>query len=282
MRSSCWRRSGMAAIAGWLLASWLVAANADEPASVVDVGRGMYEQYCSACHGDDGRGHGDFAELLRAPPPDLTELAKRHGGRYPELEIAEVIDGRRALRAHGDPEMPIWGERFAEQASRAQGSETALRGRVMVLVEYLRSIQRGAPAALSPPLVGDEVSVSEVGRRLYIRNCSACHGILGKGNGYLGVLLRTPPRDLTRIAHRRGGSFPAAEVAEAIDGRREVRAHGPREMPVWGDRFRIQFPPNVGRERAVQGEIMLVVEYLRSLQKPVDPSSARENVPMAD
>ncbi len=78
---------------------------------------------------------------------------------------------------------------------------------------------------------------SSMGRRFYERYCSACHGMDGKGQGPVALDLRTEPADLTQIAKRRGGEFPVAEIAAYIDGRADVRAHGSRDMPVWGERF---------------------------------------------
>ncbi len=59
------------------------------------------------------------------------------------MEVAEIIDGRRTVTGHGTKEMPIWGERFSEDVvpSAGMNRENLMRGRVLVLVEYLRSIQ---------------------------------------------------------------------------------------------------------------------------------------------
>jgi hypothetical protein len=50
----------------------------------------------------------------------------------------------------------------------------------------------------------------------------------------VGAALRTPPADLTAIAGKNGGTFPDGMIIEFIDGTRDVLAHGPRAMPVWG------------------------------------------------
>lgn len=252
---------------------------ADPADSRIEIGQALYLQHCAACHGGDARGGGDFGTLLAIPPPDLTRIALRHGGDFPAVQVAETIDGRRELRAHGDPDMPIWGERLAEHAPGGQGDEVATRGRVLLLVEYLRSVQVGAapdPSESFGPTLG------EAGRPRFLHDCAPCHGVYGKGNGFLGVLLRQPPPDLTRISQRRGGEFPAREIEAMIDGRREVRAHGPREMPIWGEAYRRTTPPSFGRERVVRAEILLLVEYLRSIQKPLPSSEAREHVPLGD
>jgi hypothetical protein len=61
---------------------------------------------------------------------------------------------------------------------------------------------------------------------------------MGQGDGRLARSLNIAPADLTRIAKANGGEFPFAKVAEIIDGRAIVAAHGQREMPVWGERYR--------------------------------------------
>lgn len=97
--------------------------------------------------------------------------------------------------------------------------------------------------------------------------CSNCHGEGGKGDGKLAELLRQPPTDLTAIAAKKGGEFPAMAVRQAIDGTTDIKGHGMREMPVWGDAF--VYPDDTPEKRAeAQAKISDLVEYLRSLQAP--------------
>jgi len=110
--------------------------------TVAEVGRGFYQQYCSGCHGLEGKGNGPFAAYLKVPPPDLTTIAKRRGGTFPDTEIAEIIDGKRAVAAHGTRDMPIWGQRFGEPSSSSPAPVASARGQVMLFVAYLRSIQQ--------------------------------------------------------------------------------------------------------------------------------------------
>ena len=116
-------------------------ARAAEP-TVADVGKGYFEQYCSSCHGPGGKGDGGFVPYLKVPPPDLTTIAKRNGGTFPETKVAEIIDGRRRLAAHGTADMPIWGQRFAAAAPGPQGELASSRGQIILFVAYLRSIQQ--------------------------------------------------------------------------------------------------------------------------------------------
>jgi mono/diheme cytochrome c family protein len=104
-------------------------------------GRADYLQYCAACHGTGGKGDGPVAEDLRVAPPDLTQISSRHGGVFPQAMIAEFIDGRRRVRAHGPGNMPVWGLRFDREVPTAPAGDIAIRGRVMRLIEYLRAIQ---------------------------------------------------------------------------------------------------------------------------------------------
>jgi mono/diheme cytochrome c family protein len=94
------------------------------------------------------------------------------------------------------------------------------------------------------------------GAALYRTHCAPCHGESGRGDGMVGAALRTPPADLTAIAGKNGGIFPDSMVIEFIDGTRDVLAHGPRAMPVWGLIFQ-------NRET-----IRKIVDHLRTLQQP--------------
>ena len=106
-------------------------------------GADLYRQYCSACHGPDGKGQGPLAGALKTPPADLTRIAERNGGKFDETALMSVIDGRRTVAAHGPREMPVWGARF-EDDLRKEGEPLhtyvgLLQSRS--LVDYLRTIQ---------------------------------------------------------------------------------------------------------------------------------------------
>jgi mono/diheme cytochrome c family protein len=110
--------------------------------------------------------------------------------------------------------------------------------------------------------------LAERGRELFARYCAACHGVAARGDGPAAPALSRPPADLTAIAARRGGRFPDAEIGGWIDGRFESPAHGTREMPVWGVQLRSELPPSGLEEEIVRGQIEMLVEYLRSIQRP--------------
>jgi mono/diheme cytochrome c family protein len=136
-----------------LLLSLIAAAGtAAEPAFdpvLAELGAEAFPRYCGSCHGVQARGDGPTATALIQPPPDLTRIAARRGGKFPDGEVARFIDGRFTLAAHGSREMPVWGERFGDAIPDSGVAEEIARGRIAVLVEYLKSIQRDG-AAPSP------------------------------------------------------------------------------------------------------------------------------------
>jgi mono/diheme cytochrome c family protein len=108
------------------------------------------------------------------------------------------------------------------------------------------------------------------GRVLYARYCGACHGIAADGNGPIASVLRRPPTDLRHLGGRYGTPLASDEVARFVDGRTAVTAHGPREMPVWGERFAAPEPEATGRTPAIDVRIRRMVDYLQTIQEP-DP-----------
>jgi mono/diheme cytochrome c family protein len=103
-------------------------------------GRELYETYCIACHGADGAG-GVVAPYLSPRPPDLRGIAARRGGVFPHAQVVDWIDGRDPIASHGTREMPVWGRSFQEETSLDPLTETRVRGRIVLLADYLASIQ---------------------------------------------------------------------------------------------------------------------------------------------
>jgi mono/diheme cytochrome c family protein len=72
-------------------------------------GKQMYAEYCAPCHGVEGKGNGPAAAAMKVPPTDLTQLAKKHDGKYPANSVASVLKFGNGPGAHGSAEMPVWG-----------------------------------------------------------------------------------------------------------------------------------------------------------------------------
>jgi mono/diheme cytochrome c family protein len=116
------------------------AAARDEVSS--PSGAYLFKTYCATCHGKDAKGDGPLASQLRFAPPDLTLFAKRSGGAYPRDQVFRIIDGRKALKGHGGPDMPVWGDAF--KVSVDGYSEEKVKAKIDALTEFLKSIQAGA------------------------------------------------------------------------------------------------------------------------------------------
>jgi mono/diheme cytochrome c family protein len=99
-------------------------------------GKEMFKTYCATCHGPGGKGDGPAAAALKKAPADLTQLARKHNGKFPDgYVVAKLKNVDEPV--HGSREMPVWG---ALLPSVSQGeAETQLR--INNIVAYIGSIQ---------------------------------------------------------------------------------------------------------------------------------------------
>lgn len=102
-------------------------------------GKQTYMHYCASCHGVDARGNGPAALVLKTTPPDLTTLAKRHGGKFPYNYVYDVLRFGTRILSHGSSDMPIWGPIFG---SMENYDAVAVRKRIKDLSDYLASLQQ--------------------------------------------------------------------------------------------------------------------------------------------
>lgn len=113
-----------------------------------------------------------------------------------------------------------------------------------------------------------QISKGRVTYRVY---CINCHGAKAKGDGNLAELLTVKVTDLTRLKQENEGRFPADDVAKSIDGREEVRGHGMKEMPVWGDVFQTSVAEpsseDAADEERARTKIRELVAYLETIQE---------------
>lgn len=136
------RRSLITTVAitlGVFLALAPAASAQEEKTATRTGGSSLFRTYCAACHGVEAKGDGPIASSLRVAPPDLTLLAKRAKGTFPEEDVHRMIDGRKPVKGHGGPDMPVWGDAF--KASKDGFSEEKVKDKIDALVDYLKSIQ---------------------------------------------------------------------------------------------------------------------------------------------
>ena len=72
-----------------------------------------------------------------------------------------------------------------------------------------------AALLLAPQAHADD----DLGARLYLNHCAACHGEYGEGDGSVAATLRVTMPNLRSLAMRNDGVFPADAVTAYVDGR---------------------------------------------------------------
>ena len=106
-------------------------------------GEEAFFHLCAGCHGMEATGDGPMAEILKVPPPDLTQLSLGNGGEFPTFRVVRQIDGRDPLLAHGG-EMPIFGRifEFQDTALATSAGQPIITSQVIAdLVVWLEQMQ---------------------------------------------------------------------------------------------------------------------------------------------
>jgi mono/diheme cytochrome c family protein len=117
----------------WSVVAALAAAavmNPDAGSAESKAGKDLYIRYCASCHGVDAKGGTALSKLMSIPTPDLTRIAARRNGWFPEVVVREIVDGRYA--AHGPREMPVWGTLLTQDE-------------LIAITEHLYSLQEDGP-----------------------------------------------------------------------------------------------------------------------------------------
>jgi mono/diheme cytochrome c family protein len=136
------------AIVGFTASAALAGGATMGPSGLMVSGKLQFRQYCAQCHGMGATGDGPGAAALKKKPANLTTLAKKNGGVFPEQEVREFIDGTKTAASHGTREMPIWGYAFMNRQSTMGGQTTVsplsqqeIKQKIDRLVEYIKTIQ---------------------------------------------------------------------------------------------------------------------------------------------
>jgi mono/diheme cytochrome c family protein len=114
--------------------------HAKKTAPVPTSGAELYKQNCAVCHGNDGKGNGPppANSPFKEAPPDLTTLAQRNKGQFPEAYVQDVLRSGVKLPDHGTVEMPVWGTIFK---AMTKSDETQVKLRITNLTNYIKSMQ---------------------------------------------------------------------------------------------------------------------------------------------
>lgn len=126
---------------------------------------------------------------------------------------------------------------------------------------------------LAAPAYAADTDKIDIGRAEYEQKCIICHGPQGKGDGAYSAMLTKRATDLTTLSRKNGGVFPFARVFETIEGTHEMKAHGTREMPIWGKEYRSSkyyddylHDPEMDRSYFARSRILALTEYIFRLQ----------------
>lgn len=109
----------------------------------------------------------------------------------------------------------------------------------------------------------------DAGKVEYIRSCAFCHGDKGKGDGFYASKLIVKPTNITLLKKQNNGVYPTRAVFQIIEGTDDVKLHGPKSMPIWGDRFDNEsflYVDDRFTRTFVRGRIFELLLYLEEIQ----------------
>lgn len=172
------------------------------------VGYSLYVSQCARCHGVTGHGDGAGATspTFKVPPRNLVKGQFRFVST--DNGVASPDDLRHTIR-HGLPAggMPAFDALSDEQVDS--------------LVAVVESFWKGHATPGAPFVVPARATRKTDGSRalgaeLFAKNCAACHGDHGRGDGPVGASLRDGDGNLVRPANLAAGELKAGREPEEI------------------------------------------------------------------
>jgi mono/diheme cytochrome c family protein len=242
-----------------------VAAAADEQAILPREGARVYALYCVGCHGPEGDGKGAAAPMLLIKPRDFTKgvfkFRSTPSGSLPtDDDLVRTVT--RGIYRTSMPSFIL----VPDRERRA-------------VVEYVKGFfpewkERGpgTPIVVPPPpaWLGSPESVAR-GKELYqLLECSACHGMTGRGDGPSAKTMEPDvwgnpqkPFNFTKGRLKSGGS-PGDVYRTFMTGLNGTA------MPSYYDIF-----AEPDGENIKEGDAWNLVSYILSLREPRMAKEAR-------
>jgi len=137
---------------------------------------------------------------------------------------------------------------------------------VVLFTEVSSRSQEQAQSNVTVKNVAAQPTTTVQGNLLYKDHCAACHGMSGKGNGPAAAALKTLPADLTVLAKNNNGKFPDLKIIHILESGSDLKAHGSKDMPIWGPIFLSMGPAGAGSQIGRLREANLTA-YLKSIQQ---------------
>lgn len=201
------------------------------PATVESATEGsrIYADFCSVCHGDNGKGALWATTGLKPRPVDFTNP-----------DIQAYLNRERMIRSvsygRAETAMTGWKNRLSDS-------------QIEVVVDYVIEsfMDHDAPASqlaeteqqatpentradMSLPMPQGLNGDAGRGSGLYMANCATCHGVEGDGRGPRAYFINPKPRDFLHTSSR--ASFNRPTLYEMV-GKGKLRT----EMPAWNKVF---------------------------------------------
>lgn len=166
---------------------------------LLDLGKKVYNQRCSPCHGLDGKGEGEAAYLLYPKPRDFVLAQYRMVSTWERLPTDEDLY---YVISRGIPgsAMPAWAHLHEESR--------------WALVHYVKSFAKrpfqasieesegGKGVIKVPPQPPYNAEAEARAKMMFKEACAPCHGLTGRGDGVQEQFdekgYPTRPRDLTQ------------------------------------------------------------------------------------
>jgi mono/diheme cytochrome c family protein len=123
----------------------LMVLGANTRPAAAQSGKQDYEKYCADCHGSGGKGDGPTVQAIpmKPPPPALTQLTRRNGGKFPFDDVVNTIDGRKNIPSHERLEMPFLGTTLQEPGQEfTPESDAAVKKRIDAMARYVERLQQ--------------------------------------------------------------------------------------------------------------------------------------------
>jgi len=80
---------------------------------------------------------------MTPPPPNLTQLAKKNGGKFPFDEVVDTIDGRKNIPSHERIQMPFLGTTLQKPGEEfTPQSDAEVKRRIEAMARYVESLQQ--------------------------------------------------------------------------------------------------------------------------------------------
>ena len=210
--------------------------------------------------------------LFGRPAPAIIEAASTNGadlivmGTHGHGAVMHLMMGNVAERVVRGAPCPV----LTVREPRLKEWQTAKAGKLAVAGAALLAALLLAP--LSAAAQDTPMKQTTTGGAVFSTYCASCHGTTARGDGPLAASMRRKPANLTEIAKRNGGEFPADLVFRTIDGSQKVRGHGGPDMPEWGEAFAKS--REAGDAERVKKVIQSLVDYLAAIQ--VRPTHERQ------